>query len=79
MYLLLFFRMPCRISQGTDIEVDEAILKNNRALLEVEIESQYPIFPSKAQLDTVKAEERRDGYMELKCVEGIYQNVSATS
>lgn len=65
-----------RISQGSEVEVDEAILKNNRPLFEVEIESQYPIYPTKPKFDTVKAEERRDGYMELKSVHSTIQNVS---
>lgn len=65
----------CRITQGSEAEVDESIPKKNRALIEVEIESQYPIYPIKMEFDTVKAEERRDGYMELRCSD-IIQNVS---
>lgn len=56
--------------------MDEAILKNNRPLYEVEIESQYPIYPTKPKFDTIKAEERRDGYMELKSVDSTIKNVS---
>ncbi|CAG9820637.1 unnamed protein product [Phaedon cochleariae] len=62
-------------SQGTEEEVDESIIKNNRALLEVEVESQYPIFSPEVQFTTVKAEQRRDGYMELRYFDDQATNV----
>ncbi|XP_050310085.1 dynein axonemal intermediate chain 3 [Anthonomus grandis grandis] len=58
-------------SMGTEEEVDEAIVKNNRPLIEVEVESQYPIFPEKVIFRIVNAETKRDGYMELKCEEAM--------
>ncbi|XP_057667329.1 dynein axonemal intermediate chain 3 isoform X2 [Diorhabda carinulata] len=54
------------VPMGSEEEVDENLLKNNRPLIEVEIESQYPIFSSKPEFQIVKAENRRDGYVELK-------------
>ncbi|KAG5900087.1 hypothetical protein JTB14_016057 [Gonioctena quinquepunctata] len=61
--------------QGAGEEVDEAIVKNSRPLIEVEVESQYPIFSTKVQFKTVKAEERRDGYMELRYVDEDLEHV----
>ncbi|XP_074025268.1 missing minor mitochondria isoform X2 [Leptinotarsa decemlineata] len=62
-------------TQGTETEVDEAIVKNNRPLIEVEVETEYPIFSPNTQFKTVKAEQRRDGYMELRCVDEVMENV----
>lgn len=62
-------------SMGSEAEVDESIVKNNRPLLEVEVETQYPIFPSKVQFRLVRAENRRDGYMELKSAPDERANV----
>lgn len=53
------------ISQGSEAEIDETIPKKNRALLEVEIESKYPILPFKIQFRLRTVEKARDGYMEL--------------
>ncbi|KAF7283489.1 hypothetical protein GWI33_000387 [Rhynchophorus ferrugineus] len=63
-------------SMGTEAEVDETIVKNTRPLIEVEVETQYPIFPSKVQFRILKAQDKRDGYMELKCSEENVVNVS---
>ncbi|KAJ8957937.1 hypothetical protein NQ318_001935 [Aromia moschata] len=57
------------VPQGTEEEVNDGIIKNNRPLIEVEVESKYPIFSSKIRFRLVNAEQRRDGYMELKCTE----------
>ncbi|XP_072381816.1 dynein axonemal intermediate chain 3 [Diabrotica undecimpunctata] len=54
------------LPMGTEEEVDENLIKNNRPLIEVEIESQYPIFSQKAEFELVRAEKRRDGYVELR-------------
>nr|XP_023014397.1 uncharacterized protein LOC111504135 [Leptinotarsa decemlineata] len=66
-------------TQGTETEVDEAIVKNNRPLIEVEVETEYPIFSPNTQFKTVKAEQRRDGYMELRCVDEVMENVCVFS
>ncbi|CAG9765995.1 unnamed protein product [Ceutorhynchus assimilis] len=58
-------------SLGSEPEIDEAILKNNRALIEVEVETRYPIFPGKVQFRYVKVEQKRDGYMELRSEEAV--------
>nr|CAI5848427.1 unnamed protein product [Callosobruchus analis] len=64
------------LSQGSEIEVDEEIVKNSRSLIEVEVESEYPIFSgSKPQFEITKAEQMRDGYMELRCYDTIINNV----
>ncbi|XP_066147096.1 dynein axonemal intermediate chain 3 [Euwallacea fornicatus] len=54
-------------SMGSEAEVDESIVKTNRPLLEVEVETRYPIFPRKVQFRLLRAENKRDGYMELRC------------
>jgi WD40 repeat protein len=51
---------------GSDKEVEEGIVKDHRSLIEVEIESKYPILPFKIQFRLIKAEDLRDGYMELR-------------
>lgn len=63
------------VSLGTDAEVDEAIVRNNRPLIEVEVESAYPIFSAKAEFTIVPAEKRRDGYMELRSADEHIVNV----
>lgn len=52
---------------GSELEVDESLVKNNRPLLEVEVETKYPIFPGRVQFRLLPAENKRDGYMELRC------------
>lgn len=52
-------------SLGSEVEVDEGMMKRNRNLLEVEIESKYPILPFKVHFRAVKTENLRDAYMEL--------------
>ncbi|XP_063906169.1 dynein axonemal intermediate chain 3 [Zophobas morio] len=51
---------------GSEVEVEEAMVKYHRSLIEVEIESKYPILPFKVQFRLVKTEDLRDGYMELR-------------
>ncbi|KAJ8973012.1 hypothetical protein NQ317_004610 [Molorchus minor] len=63
------------IPQGTEEEVDDGIMKNSRPLIEVEVETKYPIFPNKIEFRTVPAEQRRDGYMELRCADESIVNV----
>ncbi|VEN44432.1 unnamed protein product [Callosobruchus maculatus] len=64
------------VSQGSEVEVDEEIVKNSRALIEVEVESEYPIFSAfKPQFQITKAEQMRDGYMELRCYDTTINNV----
>ncbi|XP_044755938.1 dynein axonemal intermediate chain 3 [Coccinella septempunctata] len=53
------------LTLGSEAEIDETIPKKNRALLEVEIESKYPILPFKIQFRLRTVEKARDGYMEL--------------
>ncbi|XP_045467927.1 dynein axonemal intermediate chain 3 [Harmonia axyridis] len=53
------------LTLGSEVEIDETIPKNSRALLEVEIESKYPILPFKIQFRLRTVEKTRDGYMEL--------------
>lgn len=50
-------------------------MKNNRPLLEVEVETKYPIFPGRVQFRLLPAESKRDGYMELRC--SAEENVSS--
>ncbi|KAL3269608.1 hypothetical protein HHI36_008673 [Cryptolaemus montrouzieri] len=50
---------------GSEAEINETIPRKNRALLEVEIESKYPILPFKIQFRLRTVEKARDGYMEL--------------
>ncbi|XP_023311099.1 LOW QUALITY PROTEIN: WD repeat-containing protein 63 [Anoplophora glabripennis] len=63
------------VTQGCEGEVEEAIMKNNRPLIEVEVETRYPIFPDKAQFKLVRAQQRRDGYMELRSTEETFTNI----
>ncbi|XP_044262098.1 dynein axonemal intermediate chain 3 [Tribolium madens] len=51
---------------GSDKEIEEGRIKYNRALIEVEIESKYPILPFKVHFRLTKAQDLRDGYMELR-------------
>ncbi|RZC37985.1 WD repeat-containing protein 63, partial [Asbolus verrucosus] len=51
---------------GSDKEVDECAIKYNRNLIEVEIESKYPILPFKVHFRQIKAQDLRDGYMALR-------------
>ncbi|CAH1962919.1 unnamed protein product [Acanthoscelides obtectus] len=63
-------------TQGSELEVDEEIVKNSRPLIEVEVESEYPIFSSTTpQFQIVNAEQMRDGYMELRCYDTAMNNV----
>ncbi|KAK9874958.1 hypothetical protein WA026_005773 [Henosepilachna vigintioctopunctata] len=50
---------------GCEAEVNETIPRKNRSLLEVEIESNYPILPFKIQFRLRTVDKARDGYMEL--------------
>ncbi|XP_066245978.1 dynein axonemal intermediate chain 3 [Euwallacea similis] len=61
-------------SMGSEAEVNESIAKNNRPLLEVEVETRYPIFSGKVQFRLLRAENKKDGYMELKCT--VEENLS---
>ncbi|XP_048518881.1 dynein axonemal intermediate chain 3 [Dendroctonus ponderosae] len=54
-------------SLGAEVEVDEALVRQQRPLLEVEVETEYPIFPGKVQFRMLRAECKRDGYIELRC------------
>ncbi|KAL1491053.1 hypothetical protein ABEB36_011706 [Hypothenemus hampei] len=56
-------------TMGSEVEVDESIVKNNRPLLEVEVETKYPIFSHRIQFRLLPVESKRDGYMELRCDE----------
>lgn len=56
-----------RQSLGADVEVDEALVRQHRPLLEVEVETEYPIFPGKVKFRMVRVESKRDGYIELRC------------
>ncbi|EFA11749.1 dynein axonemal intermediate chain 3 [Tribolium castaneum] len=51
---------------GSDKEIEEGRVKDHRALIEVEIESKYPILPFKVHFRLTKAQDLRDGYMELR-------------
>ncbi|XP_030747574.1 WD repeat-containing protein 63 [Sitophilus oryzae] len=62
-------------AMGTEEEVEEMIIKNTRPLIEVEVETRYPIFPGKVQFRLVKAQDKRDGYMELKSTEESSANI----
>ncbi|XP_060533316.1 dynein axonemal intermediate chain 3 [Cylas formicarius] len=56
-------------SMGSELEVEEEIVKNQRALLEVEVEAKYPIFPHEIRFRIANVDRRPDGYVELKNVE----------
>lgn len=53
------------VSQGTEEEVDDEIIKNNRPLLEVEVETDYPIMNPKIKFKMRKVEDARDGYAQI--------------
>lgn len=54
------------ISCGSEIEVNDAIARNTRALLEVEIESVFPMELETTSFDDRKPQDCRDGYMKLE-------------
>ncbi|CAG9860925.1 unnamed protein product [Phyllotreta striolata] len=66
MYNSIYRAVRPWISMGSEVEVDEGRIKNNRPLIEVEVEAGYPLNPPKKDFDMSRAEDRRDGYMELR-------------
>lgn len=53
-------------THGSEKEIEETQIKYNRSLIEVEIESKYPILPFKVHFRRIKTQDLRDGYMELR-------------
>lgn len=62
-------------SLGSEIEVEEEIIRNNRPLLEVEIESKYPIITNKVRFRFRLVDAARDGYAEMLCVGKQVSNI----
>lgn len=60
---------------GSEEEVNNEIIKNNRALYEVEIESKYPIISSKVHFKIRPVEAARDGYVELLQSRYTFNNI----
>lgn len=53
------------VSLGSEIEVEDEIIRNNRPLYEVEIESEYPIMSSKVHFKLTPVEDIQFSYAEL--------------
>lgn len=61
---------------GSEEEVDNEIIKNNRPLYEVEIETKYPIMASKVQFKIRTVQAARDGYVELLQGRFTFNNIN---
>ncbi|KAF5275934.1 hypothetical protein FQA39_LY00730 [Lamprigera yunnana] len=62
-------------SHGSEVEVTEEIPKNNRALLEVEIETDYPIMTAKCLFKIKMVKDARDGYVSILPGRGYFANI----
>ncbi|KAB0800736.1 hypothetical protein PPYR_06475 [Photinus pyralis] len=62
-------------SRGSEIEVDFQVPKDNRPLLEVEVETAYPIISAKCRFKLRLVEEARDGYVSVVVGRTVSENV----
>lgn len=62
-------------SLGTEEEVDDEIIKNNRPLIEVEVETDYPIMKAKVRFKFRQVQDVRDGYAEILAGRKTYVHV----
>ncbi|KAF2880133.1 hypothetical protein ILUMI_26044 [Ignelater luminosus] len=63
------------VSLGSENDVDEMLILCNRPLLEVEVESKYPIMPHKVQFRFRLVQNANDGYTELLASRSTFNNL----
>ncbi|KAK4882059.1 hypothetical protein RN001_005378, partial [Aquatica leii] len=63
-------------ARGSEDEVNLQLIKNNRPLLELEVETEYPIITAKCHFKLKTAEEFRDGYVSILPGRAVYENVT---
>ncbi|XP_018332208.1 WD repeat-containing protein 63 [Agrilus planipennis] len=63
-------------SLGSEAEVEELMNKCNRPLIEVELETQYPIISPNVYFKLRRVEDARDGYAEMLCRRYTYNNIT---
>ncbi|KAK0078331.1 hypothetical protein PV325_002674 [Microctonus aethiopoides] len=61
---------------GTNDEVDQFLVKNNRPLFEIEVKIKTQVLDSPINLVNRNAEEQRDGYIELVLTRQSFNNVT---